>query len=230
MRRKGDLKIMRRQKYLAIVIVLLALVLFVGCQSSSEKDVSDEETSEESTDLTSESDEDMNIEHPIIQIEIEDGGIMVFELYPEFAPETVENFIGLVESGFYDGLKFHRIVKDFMIQSGDPKGNGTGGSGVTITGEFAKNDFPQNTLKHTNGVISMARSNDLDSASSQFFIMDGTATSLDGSYAAFGKLIEGEDVLSSIANTEVVKNPMSGEKSLPVNDVFIENITLLESK
>jgi peptidylprolyl isomerase/peptidyl-prolyl cis-trans isomerase B (cyclophilin B) len=219
---------MRKQKYLTIMIVLLILILAVGCQSGLE--TADEKTSEESNDLATISDEDMNIEHPIIQMEIEDGGIMVFELYPEFAPETVENFVGLVESGFYDGLKFHRIIKDFMIQSGDPKGNGTGGSGVTITGEFAKNDFPQNTLKHTSGVISMARSNDLDSASSQFFIMDGTATSLDGSYAAFGKLIEGEDVLSSIANTEVVKNPMSGEKSLPVNDVFIENITLLESK
>ncbi|MEA3422562.1 MAG: peptidylprolyl isomerase [Bacillota bacterium] len=163
-------------------------------------------------------------------MEMEDGDIMVFELYPEFAPETVENFVGLVESGFYDGLKFHRIIEGFMIQSGDPKGNGTGGSDKTISGEFAKNNFSQNTLKHTSGVISMARSNNPDSASSQFFIMDGTATSLDGSYAAFGKLIEGEDTLSLIAKTEVVKNPMSGEKSLPVKDVFIKRVTLVETK
>lgn len=225
MRRKGDIKVMRRQKYLTIMIVLFILILAVGCQSGLETELEDEK---KSGDLTSLSDEDVNIEHPIIQIEIEDGGIMIFELYPEFAPETVENFVGLVESGFYDGLKFHRIIKGFMIQSGDPKGNGTGGSDMTITGEFAKNEFPQNTLKHTNGVISMARSKDPDSASSQFFIMDGTASTLDGNYAAFGKLIKGEDILSAIASTEVVKNPVSGEKSLPINDMIIKKIILLE--
>jgi|LGOV01.1.fsa_nt_gb peptidylprolyl isomerase/peptidyl-prolyl cis-trans isomerase B (cyclophilin B) len=211
---------MKRQKYLTLMIVLLILILAAGCQSNLVT-----EAEETSIDI-----KDADIGHSIVQIEMEDGGIMVFELYPEFAPETVENFVELVESGFYDGLKFHRIIKDFMIQGGDPEGDGTGGSDKTIPGEFAKNKFSQNTLKHTRGVISMARSKNPDSASSQFFIMDGTASSLDGSYAAFGKLIEGEDTLSLIAKTEVVKNPMSGEKSSPVKDMFIKKVTFVETK
>ncbi len=216
---------MVRRKYLTIIIVLLILLLAVGCSSGVTRGVDEEKTSEQTEeDITIVE----NIKHPIIQIEMEDGGIMVLELYPEFAPETVENFVALVESGFYDGLKFHRIIKGFMIQGGDPDGNGTGGSDKTITGEFAKNDFPQNTLKHTRGVISMARSKSPDSASSQFFIMDGSSSNLDGSYAAFGQLIEGDDVLSLIADKEVKKNSISGEKSVPVTDVFIKKVVLLE--
>jgi peptidylprolyl isomerase/peptidyl-prolyl cis-trans isomerase B (cyclophilin B) len=123
---------------------------------------------------------------------MQDGSKMVFELYPEYAPATVENFISLAQSGFYNGLKFHRIMKGFMIQGGDPEGNGTGGSGKTIKGEFSANGFAQNTLKHTKGVISMARSSSYNSASSQFFIMHGENAYLDGKYAAFGKLIDGK--------------------------------------
>ncbi len=120
----------------------------------------------------------------------------VIETLPEFAPETVANFLSLVESGFYDGLTFHRILDDFMAQGGDPKGNGTGGSEKKIKGEFAENGFDQNTLSHTRGVVSMARqSNSMDSASSQFFICYGDATYLDGEYAAFGRVIEGMDVV-----------------------------------
>ncbi len=166
---------------------------------------------------------------PRVKIEMEDGGEMVLELYPEFAPKTVENFINLAESGFYDGLKFHRIVKGFMVQSGDPKGNGTGGSENTIEGEFADNGFSQNTLKHTKGVISMARTNDPNSASSQFFIMDGENDYLDGKYAAFGKLIEGEATLDKIADTPVGKNPFNGELSSPEVDVIIKKITVIDN-
>lgn len=167
--------------------------------------------------------------HPRIKIEMEDGGEMVLELYPEFAPKTVENFIDLAESGFYDGLKFHRIVKGFMVQSGDPKGDGTGGSENMIEGEFADNGFSQNTLKHTKGVISMARKLEPNTASSQFFIMDGENDYLDGKYAAFGKLIEGEATLDKIADTPVGKNPINGEMSAPQVDVIIKKITVIDN-
>lgn len=169
-----------------------------------------------------------NGQYPRVQIEMEDGGKMVFELYPEFAPETVENFVNLSNSGFYDGLTFHRIIAGFMVQGGDPKGDGTGGAENKIKGEFAENGFSQNTLKHTNGVISMARSNDPNSASSQFFIMDGVVSALDGKYAAFGKLIEGEETLRSIADTPVDVNSYTGERSLPKEEVVIKKVTVLE--
>ena len=165
--------------------------------------------------------------HPSVEILMNDGGKMVFTLYPEYAPATVANFIKLAKSGFYNGLKFHRIVKGFMIQGGDPKGDGTGGSASTIKGEFSGNGFTQNTLSHTRGVISMARSQDMNSASSQFFIMDGANTQLDGQYAAFGKLTEGDKTLTAIANTPVDVDPMSGEASKPKKDVIIKTITVL---
>ena len=134
----------------------------------------------------------------MIRIEMNDGGVMELELYPEIAPKTVENFEKLAESGFYDGLCFHRVIAGFMIQGGDPKGTGTGGPGYTIFGEFSRNGFP-NDLKHTRGVISMARAQDPNSAGSQFFIMHEDAPHLDGSYAAFGKLVSGFEVLDQIA-------------------------------
>lgn len=165
--------------------------------------------------------------HPKVEILMESGGKMVFELYPEYAPETAANFVKLAKSGFYDGLKFHRIMKGFMIQGGDPNGDGTGGADKNIKGEFAENGFAQNTLKHTKGVISMARSRDPNSASSQFFIMDGEVPQLDGKYAAFGKLIEGEETLDAIANTEVDINPNTGEASTPKADVKIKKVTVL---
>jgi len=128
------------------------------------------------------------------------GDIMKLELYPEIAPNTVNNFIHLVKRGFYDGLTFHRVIRGFMIQGGDPNGNGTGGPGYFIKGEFTYNNF-KNDLKHTAGVISMARTQQPDSAGSQFFIMHKAAPHLDGSYAAFGKIIEGMSVVDKIANT-----------------------------
>ena len=137
--------------------------------------------------------------NPIVTIEMEDGGVMKAELYPEIAPNTVNNFISLVQSGFYDGLIFHRVIPGFMIQGGDPDGAGSGGPGYSIKGEFSQNGF-QNDLAHTRGVLSMARTMDPDSAGSQFFVVVDDAPHLDGGYAAFGKVIEGMDVADAIVS------------------------------
>lgn len=133
---------------------------------------------------------------------MEDGKIIKAELYPDKAPNTVNNFIDLVKSGFYNGIIFHRVINGFMIQGGDPAGVGTGGPGYTIKGEFAWNGFKQNDIKHTRGVLSMARAMNPNSAGSQFFIMHQNAAHLDGQYAAFGKVIEGMDVVDGIANVK----------------------------
>lgn len=132
-----------------------------------------------------------------VLVTMEDGKTFTIETAPQYAPETVDNFLNLVESGFYDGLTFHRIAQGFVAQGGDPKGNGTGGSGKTLRGEFASNGFSQNTLSHTRGVVSMARSNDKNSASSQFFICYDAAPHLDGDYAAFGMVIEGMETVDA---------------------------------
>lgn len=138
--------------------------------------------------------------NPIVTITMESGDVMKLELYPEIAPISVNNFISLVKKGFYDGVIFHRVIKGFMIQGGDPDGIGTGGPGYSIKGEFAQNGV-ENNLKHTEGVLSMARSMMPNSAGSQFFIMHKTSPHLDGNYAAFGKIIEGMDVVNKIAET-----------------------------
>ena len=140
-------------------------------------------------------------QNPIVTFTMENGDTMKAELYPEVAPNTVNNFISLVKKGFYDGLIFHRIISGFMIQGGDPDGTGMGGPGYSIKGEFNYNGV-DNNLKHSRGVLSMARAQHHDSDGSQFFIMHANAPHLDGQYAAFGKLIEGEDVLDSIASVD----------------------------
>ncbi|MDD6196738.1 peptidylprolyl isomerase [[Clostridium] aminophilum] len=140
------------------------------------------------------------MQNPVVTIEMEDGGVMTAELYPEVAPNTVNNFVSLIKKGFYDGLIFHRVIKGFMIQGGDPEGTGAGGPGYEIKGEFRDNGF-QNDLRHTKGVLSMARTMDPDSAGSQFFIMHAEASYLDGQYAAFGMLTDGLEVLDKIAGT-----------------------------
>lgn len=157
----------------------------------------------------------------MIRIEMDNGAIIDVELYPEKAPKTVENFEKLVSEGFYDGLTFHRIIRGFMIQGGDPSGNGTGGSKEKIYGEFAANGFPQNDIRHTRGVISMARAMDPNSASSQFFIMHEDAPHLDGSYAAFGKVVEGIDAVDEIACTR------TGFGDRPVVPVVIKKMTII---
>ena len=143
--------------------------------------------------------------NPIVTIEMADGGIIKAELYPDVAPQSVYNFVSLINKGFYDGLIFHRVIKGFMIQGGDPKGNGTGGPGYHIKGEFKSNLF-QNKLHHGPGVLSMARAYAPNSAGSQFFIMHENSPHLDGQYAAFGKLTEGYDVLDAIAAVRVDYN------------------------
>ena len=139
--------------------------------------------------------------NPVVTFTMQNGGVIKAELYPEIAPNTVNNFISLVQKGFYDGLIFHRVIRGFMIQGGDPQGTGMGGPGYSIPGEFAQNGFLTNHLAHTEGVLSMARAMNPDSAGSQFFIMHKTSPHLDGAYAAFGKLIEGMDVVNAIAET-----------------------------
>lgn len=136
--------------------------------------------------------------NPVVTFTMADGKVMKAELYPEVAPNTVNNFISLVKKGFYDGLIFHRVIRGFMIQGGCPDGNGTGGPGYSIKGEFSQNGFT-NDLKHEKGVLSMARAMAPNSAGSQFFIMHETSPHLDGSYAAFGKIIEGQDIVDKIA-------------------------------
>ena len=143
--------------------------------------------------------------NPVVTFEMENGDIIKAELYPEIAPNTVNNFISLVKNGFYDGLIFHRVIKGFMIQGGCPNGNGMGGPGYNIRGEFSANGFANN-LKHEKGVLSMARAMAPNSAGSQFFIMHEDAPHLDGQYAAFGKVVEGQDVVDKIAGVRVDYN------------------------
>ncbi len=138
--------------------------------------------------------------NPVVTFEMENGDIMKAELYPELAPNTVKNFVSLVSKGYYDGLIFHRVIRGFMIQGGCPEGTGTGGPGYNIKGEFSQNGF-ENDLAHDPGVLSMARAMHPDSAGSQFFIMHEKSPHLDGAYAAFGKIIEGMDVVNKIAET-----------------------------
>ena len=151
--------------------------------------------------------------NPVVTITMENGDVMKAELYPDKAPNTVNNFISLVSRGFYDGLIFHRVISGFMIQGGDPEGNGTGGPGYSIKGEFISNGF-HNDLSHTEGVLSMARAMDPDSAGSQFFIMHKAAPYLDGQYAAFGKITEGGDVVDKIASvrTDYMDRPVEEQK------------------
>ena len=160
-------------------------------------------------------------ENPVVAMEISGYGAIVIELYPKVAPNTVNNFIYLVKQGFYDNNSFHRLVPGFVLQGGDPKGDGTGGPGYTIHGEFASNGF-KNDLKHTRGVLSMARAMDPNSAGSQFFIMHQDAPHLDGEYAAFGKVIEGMENVDKIAKTPTTFNDR------PRNPQVIETITLVD--
>ena len=160
----------------------------------------------------------MDMKNPVGIMKVRDFGEIKFELYPDIAPITVANFISLIKFGFYDGLTFHRIIKNFVIQGGCPKGSGTGGPGYSIKGEFRLNGI-ENNLKHELGVLSMARANHPDSAGSQFFIMVGSAPHLDGSYAAFGKVIDGINIILNIADEKV-----SGDS--PVSSPIIEKVEI----
>ena len=160
-------------------------------------------------------------EHSKVKFEMEDGTTFTVELYPEYAPKTVENFLQLVNSGFYNGLTFHRVVPGFVVQGGCPEGTGMGGSGKNIEGEFASNGYEQNTLSHKKGVISMARANDPNSASSQFFICVDDASFLDGNYAAFGEVVEGYENVEKIAAVKTDPNDK------PMTPVVMKNVTVV---
>ncbi|QJA08335.1 peptidylprolyl isomerase [Romboutsia sp. CE17] len=190
-----------KQKKGLFASILASALALVGC--SSESNI--EETRTPPKEL------------PVATMIVKDFGRVEIELYPHIAPNTVNNFIYLANSGFYNGLTFHRVIKDFMIQGGDPEGSGMGGPGYKIKGEFSKNKF-QNDLKHTEGVISMARSQNKNSAGSQFFIVTKDASHLDGQYASFGKVINGMDIVHDIENVQ------TGANNKPINDVIIESI------
>lgn len=180
--------------YLALSLMAISFVL-AGCGSVT-KEENKENKNGAKTDYSTKVKE-----NPIVTITMDNDEKVVIELEPSVAPNTVANFISLVEKGFYDGLIFHRVIPDFMVQGGDPSGTGTGGPEYSIKGEFSSNDF-ENNLKHERGVISMARSNDFDSAGSQFFIMVNESTQLDGEYAAFGKVLEGMETVDAIVGVD----------------------------
>lgn len=215
------MRITNVKKYIRLILVvtLMSSLVLVGCGNSKTNNNQSEQpsTTNESSDKESSNKSNENL--PIATITVDGYGVIEAELYPEIASNTVNNFIYLANKGFYDNLKFHRIIKGFMIQGGDPQGNGTGGPGYSIEGEFTSNGFA-NSLKHTKGVLSMARSQDPDSAGSQFFIMTGDAPHLDGDYAAFGKVISGMGVVEKIENVK------TGSNDAPEKDVVIKSITV----
>ena len=195
------MKLFTKQRTLVFTLILLLTVL-AGCgtKESTETEIGSDTSAKSG-------------ENPIVTITMENKDIIKLELYPDIAPNTIANFISLVEKEYYDGLIFHRVIPGFMIQGGDPEGTGGGGPGYSIPGEFTANGFT-NDLKHEKGVISMARTQDPNSAGSQFFIMAEDAPSLDGQYASFGKVIEGQEVVSSIVSVErdSVDKPLADQK------------------
>ena len=215
---------MKNKKIFIIVGIILFILLFIIAMLMPEK--TEEKRKEKLLGI------DYNIkgnetsldkydtENPVVAMDIKNYGSIVIEVYPDIAPNTVNNFISLVKSGFYDNNSFHRLVPDFVLQGGDPKGDGTGGPGYSIKGEFSNNGF-KNDLKHEKGIVSMARGNDKDSAGSQFFIMLGTSNYLDGDYAAFGKVIDGMDIVNEIAKNEKVSDSATGK--------LVHNLTITKA-
>ncbi len=200
-----------------IFALIACLTLLAGCATNNQSEPTGAPALEGETENVTE-----GIEEAVqAVITMESGDKITLELYPDIAPITVENFVNLAKEGFYDGLTFHRIISGFMIQGGDPRGNGTGGPGHTIKGEFLANGVVNN-LKHTRGVISMARSQAYDSAGSQFFIMHEDAPYLDGQYAAFGKVTEGIEVVDKIASVQ------TDMYDAPIEKVVIETIAIVE--
>ena len=207
-----------------LLAVFLAAALFAGC--GTKEDTTENKKEEQREPIQDKDTEKEDTEGTKVEITIKDYGTIKISLDAEAAPLTVENFLKLTKEGFYDGLTFHRIMNGFMMQGGDPEGNGTGGSDETIKGEFAENGV-DNPLSHTRGAISMARSQDYDSASSQFFIVHEDSTYLDGQYAAFGYVTEGMDVVDKICET-VPAIDQNGTV-LPENQPVIESIKSMEN-
>lgn len=202
-----------------LCLLAIMLVLVAGCGTKATDVEAASRTSNPAPAATKDKNKSKAVSHPIVTIVMNDGKKIKLELYPEVAPNTVNNFISLVQKGAYNGTIFHRVIPGFMIQGGDPLGNGTGGPGYSIKGEFKSNGF-NNTLKHTRGVLSMARSADLNSAGSQFFIMVANADYLDGQYAAFGKVTSGMEVVDAIVNSKRDSNDK------PLKPVMMKKVTV----
>ena len=191
------------KRLLAGILLIVIILAFSGCGTNNIGDYSKPQK---------------------VLVTMENGNTFTIETAPKYAPETVKNFLTLVESGFYNGLTFHRVIDGFMAQGGDPKGDGTGGSEKTIKGEFSANGFKNNTLSHTRGVISMARSNNPDSASSQFFICYDDASFLDGQYAAFGKVVDGMETVDAFLKIKRV----GPEGGTPTEDIVIKTMEIIK--
>ena len=215
---------MKNKKIFIIIGIVLLILLFIIAMLMPEKTEENRKEKLLGIDYNIKGNETSldkyNTENPVVAMDIKNYGSIVIELYPDIAPNTVNNFISLVKSGFYDNNSFHRLVPDFVLQGGDPKEDGTGGPGYSIKGEFSNNGF-KNDLKHEKGIVSMARGNDKDSAGSQFFIMLGTSNYLDGDYAAFGKVIDGMDIVDDIAKNEKVSDSATGK--------LVHNLTITKA-
>lgn len=216
-----------KNKLFILLTILLASTLLTACSSNKTKNVKEDLLG---IDFNTDSNEaelsQYKTENPVVAMYIKNYGTIVIELYPDIAPNTVANFISLTKSGFYDNNTMHRLVPGFVLQGGDPTGTGTGGPGYTIKGEFSANDF-ENNLKHEKGIVSMARTSvSNNTAGSQFFIMLGTASYLDGQYAAFGKVIDGWSNIENITKNEQVQNQETGQLK---NNLVIKK-TLIDLK
>ncbi len=214
-----------KKTILGILLVILCIGIFTGCEKheytvgENAKIVLDGETVKYDNGTNEEV-----VDNIKVKFEIENGGTFVMELYPKYAPKTVANFCDLVNEGFYNGLTFHRVIPGFIVQSGDPTGLGTGGSDEKIEGEFKSNEYEKNTLKHEKGTVSMARTEDPDSATSQFFICLEEDSSLDGQYAAFGKVVYGMDTVDEIGEAT------TDEKDKPLVDIVIKKATIISNE
>ena len=193
------------KKIIPIIVIILVVIIIVIGNMATKKEIKEDLLNINYDVTTNEATLNYDTKNPVVAMYIKNYGSIVIELYPDVAPNTVNNFISLVKSGFYDNNTFHRLVEDFVLQGGDPTGTGTGGPGYTIKGEFTSNGI-ENKLKHTERVVSMARGTDKNSAGSQFFIMLGEAPELDGDYAAFGRVIDGWDNILSIVENEKVED------------------------
>ena len=216
---------MKKYSVILALMLIAAMMIFAGCSSSSEtsSDAEEDIQTETETETETSSADGIGIHHA--EIEIRDYGTVSLELDGDSAPITARNFMDLANEGFYDGLTFHRIIDGFMIQGGDPNGNGTGGSDHNIKGEFAANGV-ENNISHEEGVISMARANDPDSASSQFFIMVEDGPFLDGQYAAFGHVTEGQDIVDKIASDA---QPLDDNGTIaPEDQPVIETVRIID--
>jgi peptidyl-prolyl cis-trans isomerase B (cyclophilin B) len=207
---RKELDMINKFRFVQVVFVCVILTILGGCNTSGDVQTGDSEAKKSVQVIE---------ENPIVTITMENNKEIKIELYPNIAPNTVNNFITLAESGFYDGVIFHRVIPGFMIQGGDPDGTGAGGPDYSIKGEFTSNGF-ENTLKHERGIISMARTQEPDSAGSQFFIMVADASSLDGDYAAFGKVTEGMEAVDSIVGVK------TDQQDKPLEEQKIKEVTV----